>query len=292
MKKLSIPVLSMIAGATAFISVALRIICTFFFYDEIGYYKTGAVLPILANVIFALSLVFFFLAAIFSIDKNLEVKDLSRASQYVALLPMGALIFHAVRLFTTPVNESTINKYALLVFIILAAIFFFSLSFFNRPNIIGFYFGIGALVYVFLSWAVVYFDFWSPINSIDKTFFYIACGGAVLFIFGEMCSCYGSVRSRFYYFSLFASIVTLSTASVSSIVLASFGRFRSYITFETDVFFVTLLIYAVTRMATALKATVVENKEILEEAAEETVEDTVEETVEEVVEETKTDEEK
>ena len=289
MKKLSIPVLSMIAGATAFISVALRIICTFFFYDEIGYYKTGAVLPILANVIFALSLVFFFLAAIFSIDKNLEVKDLSRASQYVALLPMGALIFHAVRLFTTPVNESTINKYALLVFIILAAIFFFSLSFFNRPNIIGFYFGIGALVYVFLSWAVVYFDFWSPINSIDKTFFYIACGGAVLFIFGEMCSCYGSVRSRFYYFSLFASIVTLSTASVSSIVLASFGRFRSYITFETDVFFVTLLIYAVTRMATALKAGAV-----VETVAEETVEkeEEKEEGEEECSEETEPDEEK
>ena len=291
MKKLSIPVLSIIAGAVALVSVALRIVCTFFFYDEIGYYKTGAVLPVIANVIFALSLVLFFLAAIFSVDKRLEVKDLSRASQYVALLPMGALIFHAVRLFTTPVNESTISKYALLVFIILAAIFFFLLSFFNRPNVIGFYFGIGAIVYVFLSWMVAYFDFWSPINSIDKTFFYLACGGAVLFIFAEMCACYGSVRSRFYYFSLFASIVTLSTASIASIALASFGRFRSYITFETDVFFVTLLIYAVTRMVTALKATVVDEF-VVEETNEESAEETAEETAEKSTEETESDEEK
>ena len=134
MKKLSIPVLSIIAGAVALVSVVLRIICTFFFYDEVGYYKTGAVLPIIANSIFALSLVFFFVAAIFSVDKKLEVKDLSKTSQYAVLLPMGALIFHAVRLFTTPVNESTISKYALLVAIILAAVFFFLLSFFNRPN--------------------------------------------------------------------------------------------------------------------------------------------------------------
>ena len=295
MKKLSIPVLSIIAGASAFISVALRIICTLFFYDETGYYKVGAVLPVIANAIFAISLVFFLFAAVFSVDKRLEVKDLSKSSQYVVLLPMGALIFHAVRLFTTPVNESTVNKYIMLTVVILAAVFFFSLSFFNRPNVFGVYFGIGALAYVFLSWMNAYFDFSSPINSVDKIFFYIACGGAALFIFGETCACYGTVRSRFYYFSLFASIVTLSTASLSSIVLASLGRFRSYVTFEADVFFATLLIYAIARMLSARKACVVEEseaEETVEETVEETTEEASEETVEETVEETESDAEK
>ena len=70
MKKISISVLSLIAGISAFISLALRIICLFFFYDDIGFYKTGAVLPIIANTVFVVAIAFLLFAAIFCIDKK------------------------------------------------------------------------------------------------------------------------------------------------------------------------------------------------------------------------------
>ena len=73
MKKISISTLSIIAGVSAFLSLALRIICLFFFYDDIGYYKVGAVLPIIANIIFAVSIVGVFFLSMLCIDKKQKV---------------------------------------------------------------------------------------------------------------------------------------------------------------------------------------------------------------------------
>ena len=257
MKKLSIPILSFITGATTAISLLLRLICLFFFHDSIGYYKTGAVLPIISNILFALSIVFFFVATILCIDKKQSVEPTHILSQYVAILPVGAIIFHVIRIFSTPFNDTNVNKYLLALSAVITAVFFLLLSLSNKKyKTVTFYVGLGALIYVFLLWMYAYFDFVIPINSTDKIFFYLACASAVLFIFNEMCACVGFVRSRFYYFSLFTSIITLSVASVSAIIGYICGVFKAYITLEADVFFVTLLVFAITRLIDAQKSTV------------------------------------
>ena len=119
-----------------------------------------------------------------------------------------------------------------------------------------------------------YFEFFIPINSTDKTFFYLACAGAIIFIFNEMCACYGFVRVKFYYFSLFTSIITLSVASISAIVGYAFGIFEAYITLETDVFFIALLIYAIARLTDAQKSSVKLDEPIIEAAEKATLEET------------------
>ena len=273
MKKISIPILSIIAGATAALSLILRIICLIFFYDDIGYYKTGAVLPIIANILFALSLIFFFVTAIFSIDKKQSVEPTSKLSQYAALLPLGALLFRIITLFTKVFNDTNVNKYFMLFSAIAAAIFFL-LIFFDDKRLknITFYIGIGALLFVFLCWMFAYFDFFIPINSTDKTFFYLACAGAILFIFNEMCAYCSFVRSRFYYFSLFTAIITLSVASISAIIGYAFGIFKAYITLESDIFFIALLIYAIARLIDAQKSTLTVDEPATEDTAEKTEE--------------------
>lgn len=256
MKKISISILSITAGAISVISLILRIICLFFFYDDIGYYKTGAVLPIISNILFALAIIFFFVTAIFSIDKKQSVEPTSNLSQYAALLPLGALLFRITTLFTKVFNDTNVNKYFMLISAIAAAIFFLLIFFANKKlKNVTFYIGIGALLYVFLCWMFAYFDFFIPINSTDKTFFYLACAGAILFIFNEMCAYCSFVRSKFYYFSLFTSILTLSVASISAIVGYACGIFKAYITLEADIFFIALLIYAITRLIDAQKST-------------------------------------
>ena len=269
MKKISIPILSITAGATAALSLILRIICLFFFYDDIGYYKSGAVLPIISNILFVLSIIFFFVIAIFSIDKKQSVEPTGSLSQYAALLPVGALIYRVTTLFTKVFNDTNVNKYFMLASAVIAAIFFLFI-FLNNKKLtnITFYIGIGALLYVFLCWMFAYFDFFIPINSTDKTFFYLACAGAILFIFNEMCAYCSFVRSRFYYFSLFTAIITLSVASISAIIGYAFGIFKAYITLEADIFFIALLIYAIARLIDAQKSTLTVDEPATEDAAE------------------------
>ena len=255
MKKLSIPILSVITSVGAAVALGLRIICLFFFYDNIGYYQAGAILPILANVIFAILIVFVAVTAILSTYKDKSVELPSKLSQYAAVFPIGALIFRITRIFTPVFNDTSVNKFLMLFGAITAVAFFFFI-FLAKEKYKGitFYLGIGALVYVFLCWMYSYFDFSIPINSTDKIFFYLGCAGAILFIFNEMCAIYGSVKSRFYYFSLFTAIITLSVSSVSAIVGYVCGLFRAYISLDADIFFVTLLIYAVARLIDAQKS--------------------------------------
>lgn len=265
MKKLTIPILSVIASIGATVALGLRIICLFFFYDDTGYYQTGAILPIIANVIFAILIVFVAVTAILSTYKDKSVELPSKLSQYAAVLPIGALIFRITRIFTPVFNDTSVNKFLMLFGAITASAFFFFIFLAKKKyKNITFYLGIGALVYVFLCWMYSYFDFSIPINSTDKIFFYLGCAGAILFIFNEMCAIYGSVKSKFYYFSLFTAIITLSVSSVSAIVGYVFGLFRAYISLDADIFFAALLVYAVTRLIDAQKS-----KTVIAEAAEE-----------------------
>lgn len=275
MKKLSIPTLSAISGATAIVSLALRIISLFFFYDKIGYYQPNAILPKIANILLAIAIIFLLSVSLLSIDKKQSVEPTSKRSQYAALLPMGASLFHLFSIFTGVFNDTVINKYLMAASVIFTAIFFFLIAFAREKyNILTFYVGIGALLYVAFCWMRAYFEFFIPINSTDKTFFYLACAGAIIFIFNEMCACYGFVRTKFYYFSLFTSIITLSVASISAIVGYAFGIFEAYITLETDVFFIALLIYAIARLTDAQKSSVKIDKTIIETAEKATVEET------------------
>ena len=256
MKRLSLRILSIIAVASAAISLALRIISLFFFYDKIGYYQTGAPLPIIANILFGASIAFFLIAAIFSVSKEEKITAPNKIAQYASLLPMGAIIFHVIRILMGSFNDTAVNKYVMLLSGVAAAVFFFLLYFAKQPNLATIYCGLGALIYVFFNWVFAYFDFFIPLNSTDKIFFYIACAGAILFIFNEICACYGTVRSRFYYFSLFSAIITLCVGSVASLVGFACGLFKSYITLEADIFLLSLLIYATVRLITLLRAPV------------------------------------
>lgn len=257
MKKISISTLSIIAGVSAFLSLALRIICLFFFYDDIGYYKVGAVLPIIANIIFAVSIVGVFFLSMLCIDKKQKVMPTTKMSQYAALLPMGALIFHVIRMFTSVFNDTVVNKYLMAISALISIAFFVVIFLANKKYAVAaVYLGIGAFAYIFFSWMYVYFDFAIPINSTEKMFFYIACAGAVIFIFNEMAASFGVVRAKFYYFSLFASIIALATSSISAIIGNICGIFKAYITLEFDIFFFALLIYAVMRLIDAQNSTV------------------------------------
>ena len=264
MKKLSLPMLSIITLATAAVSLALRIVSLFFFYDKLGYYQRGAVLPITANIFLGLAIVFLLAASILFINKKRKIQVPDKISQYAALLPAGASIFTAIRAITGSLDGSSVNKYLFFLGALLSAVFFILIFIKKQPFTATVYFGLAALTYVFFLWMHAYFDFFVPINSTDKIFHYLACAGALLLIFSETCTCYGFVKPRLYFFSLFSSVVTLWVGSVSSLVGFLSGAFERYVTLDGDIFFATLAVYATVRLIMLSKAP----EELIEEATE------------------------
>lgn len=310
MKKLSLLPLAIASGACAVASTALRAVSLFLFYDKnLGYYQSHPI-PIIANLLFALSIVFFGVAAIFLIKKNEKVDIPSKATGAVAILPIGALLLHAISQFVSTskngipslnANMSFAEKLVAMIPFLITVFAALSIAFFVLVSVIAFkkkpitaiaYVGLIPLIYVILLWANTHFEFNIPLNSTNKIFFYLACASALLFIYNEIAtSCRLMIRSRFYYFSLFAAIITLSTASIPSVIAYLAGGLGEYYSLEGDIFFISLLLYATVRLITLLvanrKASEAEEatEEVAEEIAEEATEEVAEKATEEVTEE-------
>lgn len=264
MKKLSIPIISAIAIAVAVISIVLRIICLFSFYDSLGYYQTGAPLPIITNVLTVITIIFFLVCAILCVTPKDKIGAPNKIAGYASLLPLGTLIFVTVQLVkelstpaTDPIEQSNFIPLVMLLSAIVSIVFFlliFLSNFSNKLKLATVYCGLSALIFVFFAWMSTYFDFSSPINSTQRTLFYVSCAGAMIFIFNEMCAIYGSVKPKFYYFSLFATILAISSSAIPSLVGSAADKFNVYFNEKEDIFLTALLVYATVRLITLLKS--------------------------------------
>ena len=257
MKKLSLPIISATAISLSLISLILRIISVLAFYDKVGYYQTGAALPIIANTVDIIAILLFFTAALFCIKSDEKISEPKSATRYAALLPLGALVFFIVQTvieLTQSAQESVPQSNFIPIITIVGALvgiaFFFLIFFTDKQKTATVYCGLGMLVFVFFSWMSSYFSFESPINSTQRILFYVSCTGAILFIFNEMCAIYGSVKPKFYYFSLFTSILTLASSAIPAIIGSAANKFSAYFTLEEDIFFTALLVYATVRLVT------------------------------------------
>ena len=244
-------VFSLVALALSGLAAAGRLFSLLFFYDRIGYYQSGAFLPIASNILFAASVVFFGVAAIFLIKPSKVIATPTGSIRYVSLVPALALAVYVVsslgRIVTPePDTISTIS----IILAIIGAVFFASLAFCCQPSVITVLTGIGAIFWLAIAWLRSYRDFTIPMNSPDKLFFHLGCLGATLFIFSEIRAMYGIPRPRFYYFSIYTAILTLAVSSIPSLIGNACNTFASYSLQFEDIFFLSLFFYAVVRLLT------------------------------------------
>ena len=244
-------VFSLVALALSGLAAAGRLFSLLFFYDRIGYYQSGAFLPIASNILFAASVLFFGVAAIFLIKPSKVIATSKGSTRYVSLVPALALAIYVVsslgRVVTPePDTISTIS----IILAVIGAVFFASLAFCRQPSVITVLTGIGAIFWLAIAWLRSYRDFTIPMNSPDKLFFHLGCLGATLFIFSEIRAMYGLPRPRFYYFSIYTAILTLAVSSIPSLIGNACNTFASYSLQFEDIFFLSLFFYAVVRLLT------------------------------------------
>ena len=257
MKKFSLFALSITAVSSALISLILRLICTLCFYNG-AYYDKGAILPVVADVLFILAIAVFLLASIFCVKREALVSAPRKISRYFAILPMGASVFCAAQTVTklSLADEAEGTEFlpiAILVCSVVSAVFFFLIFYAPKQKIAATYCGLGAVALVFFAWISSYFDFSSPINSVDRDLFYVSCGAAMLFIFNEICAIYGSVKSKFYYFSIFTTIFATATSAIPALIGFANDKIDGYSNLEGDVFLTAILIYATVRVISLAK---------------------------------------
>jgi hypothetical protein len=255
-------IFSIIALALTALATAGRLCSLLFFYDRIGYYQSGALLPVVSNILFAASVVFFAIAALFWLKPAKTVAAPQKAVGYAALLPAIALAAYVVfSLDRVMFQEVNIIFMLSLLLAVVGAVFFSSLTFCRQPSVLSVLTGVGTILWLALSWLRSYRDFTVPMNSPDKLFFNLGCIGAVLFVFSEIRAIYGIPRPRFYYFSISTAILTLAVSSIPSLIGNACGIFASYSLTLEDFFFLALLIYAIARLLTLVSCKAAESDE-------------------------------
>ena len=268
--------LMIFALAFTFVSILLRTLSLIFFYDsEIGYYTSEAALPIISNAVYALSAIFFIVLVYFIFKPAEAVAEPHKASCYASLLPTLAVL---ANLFSRISDVSRISKElgrdtyisillrgavypgikltqmnAVLLWIdiflcALTAIFFLIPIFRKKASKLSVVFGIGAFLWLFVTWMRSYLDFNTPLNSPDTVFFHLGCIGAVLFIVAELRTLYDISKPKLYWFSAIFAIFSLGVSAIPSIIGDAMGLFNRYSLRYENIFLAALLVYAVVRV--------------------------------------------
>ena len=263
-------IFSLVALALSLLAMLGRVLSLLFFYDKIGYYKSGAPLPIVSNAIFALALVFFALAA-FAIAPAKVRTELSKPEKLSALVPFSALVVHFFSRVSSTIGSQEPIKWTDLLVLLLtlcAAAFFASIAFCPQPSSLTALCGIGGVFWVASAWLESYLDLYIPMNSPDKLFFHFACLGGVFFIFFELRTLYAMPRPRLYLFSTAAAVLTMLTGSLASLIANARDVFARYSIAEYDVIFTAIAIYAAVRLFSLCFAKAPVEKSDVEEATE------------------------
>ncbi|MBP3369868.1 MAG: hypothetical protein J6L85_03860 [Clostridia bacterium] len=245
-------IFSVTALCLAALSMLGRLICLLFFYDQIGYFKVGAALPVIFNLLYALSIVFFALSSVFFKPIAPENK-LSEITKLSALLPCAAFVPYIITgisdiLKVAPGEKAPLFDILSLIFAVISAVYFASLAFFKQPNSTSATLGVGCILWFVLTWMSSYLDFFVPMNSPDKLFFHFACIGAILIVLADVCLSANLPRAKAYYFSFFTGLLTVATSAIPNIVANAKNIFASYSLFHEDVVFTAILIYGTVRL--------------------------------------------
>lgn len=204
------------AVALTVISVILRCVGLFFFYDtEIGYFSAGAPLPIIANILLLVSVVFFALTALFKLRKvDLELgKKMTVAN--VTGNTVAAIGAAALTVFDLTSNDGVS---AISVLLSAASVAYFVLLAFRSSVILKVILGALTVFRLVLMVSTSYFNQFVQMNSPDKIVFHLACVSAMLFIVSELRILTGTEKPSLYLFSSATASLMCGVCAIPSII--------------------------------------------------------------------------
>ncbi len=243
--------LTLISSAT--ISCILRTISMLFFYDSnIGYFSSGAVLPVISTLFLIISVCSLIPLSYFAFkngEKTVVEPTATPTMIVAAILPSLSFALLAV---SDIISNGGVA--AILLDVIASAFFATSISKINKYLKVGF--GFFVIVRLALLIYKTHFNWTIPSNAPDKILFLIACGVAVLFISQEL-KCFSlSSKPALYLFSASATVIIAITSSISTLVASYAGIIKGTGGLNAESYIIlTVAIYAAIRATVAYKAT-------------------------------------
>lgn len=245
-------------GATA-LCVLLRTLSLFLAFDtNIGYYKSGAVLPIILNVLTVLAVI---AAFAFCFVPKLSIvpnePHLTKPVRLSAIFPAVGFAAYAFVYFSWLMDYLRFYPTLPLTYVITAiatvgACAFFACAALRKSNgdIVFVLLGILTVVWLVLTLAECYFDTLVQMNSPNKLVFQFACLGGLLLTVNEMRVGLDVKRKGFHLFAASVALLFLFTSSVPSIIGYVAKKMPiSYSLLYSDAVFLMLAVFAAVRLA-------------------------------------------
>ena len=238
-----------LTSGLAVLTFVLQLLSLILFYDaNIGYYKSGAVLPLISGILFAVSVVAAIAASFVLADRSESVSPIPESLKYTALIPAAVILI--VTLISVIGGKNGFLTLDLLTIIsaIAATGFFASFPLSKQPSIVTAVCGIGLILWLALIWLDSYTDFSVTMNSPDKLYFHFACVGAALLAIAELRASYGIARARNYYCYISISVLTLTSGALVPVIGNLFGAYEYNPTILESAALSAILAYAVIRL--------------------------------------------
>lgn len=245
------------ALSAAFLCTVLRTLSILFFFDkDLGYYHSGAALPIIFEVltiVSAIAAIAFSLVKPISISPN-SAKDVSYVKYAAILATVGIATFTLtyVRGLITylSVYSLTWQMALTLVSSIGACVFLLLIAFTNlRESIAYVLTGCTTVIWLTIALASSYFDNFVQMNAPNKVIFIFGALGGMLLVVNEMRRGLDEQRSRLHLLGATAATLLLTVGSLPSLIGFLAGKMPSnYSNFYYDIAFFSLAIFAVARL--------------------------------------------
>ena len=247
--KRRILIFTLIALALTVTATVLRLVCLFFFYDRIGYYRQGEILPVLSNIFYAASVAFFAISARFLVKPQSYIAPPKKPAQLAALLPLAAMIVYVINISANVFgNSAPWYELLLLVFGVVSVVFFGSVAFCRQPSALSALTGVGCILWLALASLRSYLDFFVPMNSPDKLFFQLGALGATLLVFSELRAMYRMYQPRVFFFCFFTGIFATAVSSICDLIANAGDVFASYTLLYEDTVILAILVYGIVRL--------------------------------------------
>lgn len=210
-------------GMTA-LAVALRTLNLFLYHDaEIGYYRQGAVLPVVLRVLLIVATLLFAVLPFFLCERPTPMPKASAPTSVAAFITAAVFAVTALLRYCSSVSEMTWRSIFLFLAAGLAAIYF--ILFANRKlnAITTLLTGFGTILWFACILVSSYFDLTVPMNAPLKLVLQLACLGGMLLMLAEMRLACAAEKKRFYLFALASATLYLCVSSIPSLIAAAAG---------------------------------------------------------------------
>ena len=245
------------ALSVTLLCAVLRTLSIFFFFDkDIGYYQTGAALPIIFELLTIVSII---AAIVFSLVKPICVSFGAASDapyvKYLSLLPaVGLAVFTLTYVkellsnlsafsFTWQIVLTLISSIGACVFFVMIALTK------SRANVAYVLTGCTAVIWLVTALASSYFDSFVQMNSPNKIIFIFGALGGMLLAVNEMRRGLDDQKPGLHLLGATAASILLTACSLPSLIGFLAKKMPlNYSNFYYDIVFFSLAIFAVARL--------------------------------------------